>query len=81
MLAEYLLTKFDYFSESCLESSSPGNPDTLISSFPISKLQKLDELISNPRWVIPVLPKGKVVYYWKTTWVPPGPQIVSIGYL
>ena len=29
-------------------------------SFPNLKLQKLDELISNPRWVIPVLPKGEL---------------------
>ena len=26
----------------------------------MAKLQKLDELISNPRWVIPVLPKGEL---------------------
>lgn len=38
-------------------TSSPENTDALIRSFPIAKLQKLDELISNPRWVIPVLPK------------------------
>jgi ubiquitin carboxyl-terminal hydrolase 9/24 len=34
--------------------------DTLIENFPLAKLQKLDELISNPRWVIPVLPKGEL---------------------
>ena len=33
---------------------------TLIENFPLAKLQKLDELISNPRWVIPVLPKGEL---------------------
>ena len=34
--------------------------ETLIENFPIAKLQKLDSLISNPRWVIPVLPKGEL---------------------
>jgi ubiquitin carboxyl-terminal hydrolase 9/24 len=34
--------------------------DALIENFPLAKLQKLDELISNPRWVIPVLPKGEL---------------------
>lgn len=34
--------------------------DALIENFPLPKLQKLDELISNPRWVIPVLPKGEL---------------------
>ena len=51
-------TNFKNISD-IVEGSSPGNADTLIRSFPVAKLQKLDELISNPRWVIPVLPKGK----------------------
>lgn len=28
--------------------------------FPLDKLAKLDVLISRPRWIIPVLPKGKL---------------------
>ena len=36
------------------------DPEALIAAFPIAKLQKLEELISNPRWVIPVLPKGEL---------------------
>ena len=32
----------------------------LIENFPVVKLNKLDELISNPRWVIPVLPGGEL---------------------
>ena len=43
-----------------METSSVENEEALIRSFPIAKLQKLDELISNPRWVIPVLPKGEL---------------------
>lgn len=37
-----------------------GDAEALIENFPLAKLQKLDELISNPRWVIPVLPKGEL---------------------
>jgi hypothetical protein len=37
-----------------------ADADALIENFPLAKLQKLDELISNPRWVIPVLPKGEL---------------------
>lgn len=36
------------------------DPEALIANFPLAKLQKLEELISNPRWVIPVLPKGEL---------------------
>lgn len=36
------------------------DPEALIAAFPIAKLTKLEELISNPRWVIPVLPKGEL---------------------
>ena len=32
----------------------------LLENFPVAKLNKLDELISNPRWVIPVLPAGEL---------------------
>ena len=32
----------------------------LLENFPVAKLNKLDELISNPRWVIPVLPGGEL---------------------
>ena len=59
----YHVNKLSQFCLSILDngqqSPSPGSSDALIRSFPIAKLQKLDELISNPRWVIPVLPKGK----------------------
>lgn len=36
------------------------DPEALIAAFPLAKLQKLEELISNTRWVIPVLPKGEL---------------------
>ena len=36
------------------------DPEALIAAFPVAKLQKLEELISNIRWVIPVLPKGEL---------------------
>jgi len=42
---------------------SPPAPQTdqeMVDSFPVAKLTKLDELISNPRWVIPVLPGGEL---------------------
>ena len=32
----------------------------LLEAFPVQKLNKLDELINNPRWVIPVLPKAEL---------------------
>ena len=32
----------------------------LLDAFPVQKLSKLEELISNPRWVIPVLPKAEL---------------------
>ena len=41
-------------------SETSENVDSLIENFPWNKLQKLNELISNPRWVIPVLPKGEL---------------------
>ena len=28
--------------------------------FPLEALAKLDEMISKPRWVVPVLPKGEL---------------------
>ena len=36
------------------------DPEALMANFPLAKLQKLEELISNIRWVIPVLPKGEL---------------------
>ena len=42
-------------------STPPDQTDQeLIENFPVAKLNKLDELISNPRWVIPVLPGGEL---------------------
>ena len=38
----------------------PQTDQELIENFPVKKLDKLDELISNPRWVIPVLPGGEL---------------------
>lgn len=32
----------------------------MLAAFPLQKLQRLDELISHPRWVVPVLPKGEL---------------------
>ena len=32
----------------------------LLAAFPVAKLNKLEELISNPRWVIPVMPKAEL---------------------
>ena len=32
----------------------------LLTAFPVAKLNKLEELISNPRWVIPVMPKAEL---------------------
>ena len=40
--------------------SAPLTDQELVDSFPVAKLTKLDELISNPRWVIPVLPGGEL---------------------
>lgn len=77
-------TNFKNISD-IVEGSSPGNADTLIRSFPVAKLQKLDELISNPRWVIPVLPKGKfstnsyILFHNYTT--PPALQLCHTMYL
>jgi ubiquitin carboxyl-terminal hydrolase 9/24 len=45
--------------EAQVEAADP-DPDALIAAFPLAKLQKLEELISNPRWVIPVLPNGEL---------------------
>ncbi len=42
------------------QPETPPDPETLIQAYPLAKLQKLEELISNPRWVIPVLPKGEL---------------------
>ena len=42
-------------------STPPAQTDQeLLENFPVAKLNKLDELISNPRWVIPVLPGGEL---------------------
>lgn len=47
-------------SETMSDGGVAVDEETLIENFPIAKLQKLDSLISNPRWVIPVLPKGEL---------------------
>ena len=39
---------------------APQTDQELLENFPVAKLNKLDELISNPRWVIPVLPGGEL---------------------
>ena len=36
------------------------NVADLLAAFPVAKLNKLEELISNPRWVIPVMPKAEL---------------------
>lgn len=38
-------------------SEGVATPDT---EFPIAELQRLDDMINRPRWVIPVLPKGEL---------------------
>ena len=43
------------------------DPETLIAAFPLAKLQKLEELVSNTRWVIPVLPKGELEVLLETS--------------
>ena len=43
------------------------DPETLIAAFPVAKLQKLEELINNIRWVIPVLPKGELEVLLETS--------------
>ena len=50
------------------EGSEPApDPEVLIAAFPMAKLQKLEELIHNPRWVIPVLPKGELEVLLETS--------------
>ncbi len=34
--------------------------EVLASSFPVMEMSRLDEMISNPRWVVPVLPGGQL---------------------
>ena len=41
--------------ETGIELGEDGEPP-----FPHAELAKLDELISRPRWVVPVLPKGEL---------------------
>lgn len=36
------------------------SPEKLISSFPTLKLRSLTQKISNPRWVVPVLPEQEL---------------------
>ena len=43
------------------------DPEALIAAFPLAKLQKLEELVSNTRWVIPVLPKGELEVLLETS--------------
>lgn len=35
-------------------------PEKLIASFPTAKLRSLTQKISNPRWVVPVLPEQEL---------------------
>lgn len=36
------------------------SPEKLIASFPTAKLRSLTQKISNPRWVVPVLPEQEL---------------------
>lgn len=40
-------------------SGDPGSDESDIK-FPIAELNRLDDMINRPRWVIPVLPKGEL---------------------
>jgi len=40
--------------------NSPATSRPAIISFPIAEMVRLDEMISNPRWVVPVLPGGQL---------------------
>ncbi len=48
------------------EAPAPSAED-LLSTFPVAKLTKLEELISNPRWVIPVLPGAELEVLLETS--------------
>lgn len=37
-----------------------SSPEKLLSSFPTLKLRSLTQKISNPRWVVPVLPEQEL---------------------
>lgn len=58
----------DAVSEEIIEDTENSNPETedggtdkvFPVSFPVSDLSRLDEMISNPRWVVPVLPGGQL---------------------
>ena len=55
-------------NEIVVEGSEPiPDPEALIAAFPFAKLTKLEELIHNPRWVIPVLPKGELEVLLETS--------------
>ena len=55
-------------NEIVVEGSEPiPDPEALIAAFPLAKLTKLEELIHNPRWVIPVLPKGELEVLLETS--------------
>ncbi|XP_055902389.1 probable ubiquitin carboxyl-terminal hydrolase FAF isoform X2 [Eupeodes corollae] len=45
---------------SMADSSEEITPEKLISSFPVMKLRSLNQKISNPRWVVPVLPEQEL---------------------
>ncbi len=45
----------------------PPSAEELLAAFPVAKLTKLEELISNPRWVIPVLPGAELEVLLETS--------------
>lgn len=46
--------------DNCLPNESEGNDDNFEPTFPLAELNRLDEMINRPRWVIPVLPRGEL---------------------
>ncbi len=42
------------------DAPGPPSAEEMLAAFPVAKLNKLEELISNPRWVIPVLPGAEL---------------------
>lgn len=39
---------------------TPATHSSTLSQFPLAELNRLDDMINRPRWVIPVLPKGEL---------------------
>lgn len=42
------------------DTAEDVSPEVHLASFPFAELTKLDQMISWPRWIIPVLPKGQL---------------------